>query len=129
MTLIDCLQKLEDIAIVYDNTSENYDKFEDVLNEYIMDHNLYIQTLLTCKCCDRHQENKPEYLQELINPHFNNTQLNESHCRCPCRHYSRAICRAYYKKQNHDHDQKQKTQKSDQSGLCFRSQCEFRCNC
>jgi len=125
MTLIECLTKLEDIANVYDNNSENYDKFEDVLNEYIIDHNLYVQSLLTCKCCHRHQENKPVYLQELINPPFNNTRLSDSDCKCPCRHYSRAICRAYYKKQN----QKPQNQKSHQTGVCFRSQCEFGCNC
>ena len=45
---------------------------------------------LACKCCERHQINKPKEFVAWEETEFHNTQ--ETPCSCPCRHISRAMC-------------------------------------
>lgn len=54
--------------------------------------------LYDCKCCSRHQENKPsiDYIlneKELDFPFHNTNDIPD--CKCPCRHLSRWIIRGY----------------------------------
>lgn len=50
--------------------------------------------LALCKCCDRHQINKPAIFKTWID---NNTPTNftfdNNRCYCKCRHLARYICR------------------------------------
>lgn len=53
-----------------------------------------LDTLSVCKCCTRHQINKPTLFKTLVDnnsPLYNNN--NNNSCNCKCRHYARAICR------------------------------------
>ncbi len=50
-----------------------------------------LNTLSACKCCERHQINKPSVLSK-----WEETTISLSHytpCNCSCRHLSRWICR------------------------------------
>jgi len=50
-------------------------------------------TTLACKCCERHQINKPMIMKkwEETNPSYSQCQYK---CTCPCRHTSRWLCRS-----------------------------------
>lgn len=48
-------------------------------------------TLNACKCCKKHQINKPINMELWIETEFHDTQYKA--CSCPCRHLSRFICR------------------------------------
>ena len=50
-------------------------------------------TTLACKCCERHQINKPMIMKkwEEIDPPYSQCQKK---CTCPCRHASRWLCRS-----------------------------------
>ena len=54
---------------------------EDVFNIFI-----------SCKCCKRHQMNRPKTFTRWIEREFNNTQ-NVHSCMCSCRNLSRWLCR------------------------------------
>ena len=58
-----------------------------------------LETCLACKCCNRHNTNKPWCLAPWIDTPFHNTNINSSDCSCPCRHNARFICRLYNSKQ------------------------------
>lgn len=49
------------------------------------------KTLNACKCCSRHNTNKPKKLEPWIETTFNNIQITP--CNCNCRHLARFICR------------------------------------
>jgi len=49
------------------------------------------KTFVTCKCCKRHQINKPTSFKLWYDTEFNYTQ--ETNCNCACRHISRFLCR------------------------------------
>lgn len=57
-------------------------------------------TLSHCKCCSRHQINKPKSLtdrfQYPINEKDVNFYDNPDICKCTCRHVSRALCFCYH---------------------------------
>ena len=50
-----------------------------------------IITLNACKCCKKHQINKPKNMVHWMETEFNDRQ--NIHCSCPCRHLARFICR------------------------------------
>lgn len=50
-----------------------------------------LTTLNACKCCVKHQNNKPKNMGPWIETEFHNTQ--HTSCNCPCRHLARFICR------------------------------------
>jgi len=121
----ECLNIMEEYSQEF---SEKYTthSFEDILNLYSVDFNTYIKALVACNCCERHKLNTS---CDLVNSYqqqktpFRYVDKNE--CTCPCRHYIRALCRAYYENQ----DSYKKSSSSTNVDCCFRSQCEFRCNC
>ena len=49
----------------------------------------------TCKCCERHQINCPTRgdLDDGLVPNYSFGESDIHKCKCPCRHYSRLICR------------------------------------
>ena len=109
------------------HTNNKYSSFESILNEELSNADKFVKRLSMCKCCERHQQNRPQHLQQWLEPEFSNTQLNkdDNDCKCQCRHYSRHICRACYQEKS----KKSKPDVSLSKVSCFRSQCEFRCNC
>lgn len=52
-----------------------------------------IDTKVNCKCCPRHQINKPTQYAPWIELPFRGTQDNL--CSCTCRHEARMICRSH----------------------------------
>jgi hypothetical protein len=50
-----------------------------------------LTTLNSCKCCKKHQINKPKNMVPWIETEFHDMQDTE--CSCPCRHLARFICR------------------------------------
>ena len=50
-----------------------------------------LNTLNSCKCCSRHQENKPRELKLWTETPFHGSQ--NTLCSCSCRHMARFICR------------------------------------
>ena len=59
---------------------------------------LLLATLSKCTCCDRHQKHRPSSLddfdccQQACGDHHEDDQQC---CQCPCRHFSRWICRTF----------------------------------
>lgn len=123
LSIEECLKIMEECSEEFYKKRDTH-SFEDILNLYISDHNMYIKTLSMCKCCERHQQNRPTH-SSCEQPEWNlehDTNIYKNKCTCPCRHYIRTICSAY-------HNKKRKVDVSSSKGSCFRSQCEFRCNC
>ena len=50
-----------------------------------------VDVLNTCKCCDRHQLDRPVKYEPWRETTISGTQ--DIHCECHCRHFSRFICR------------------------------------
>ena len=50
-----------------------------------------LTTLNACKCCKKHQNNKPKNMAQWIEIEVNDTR--DIVCNCPCRHLARFICR------------------------------------
>ena len=75
------------------------DDFYDILINNITEEERInmIKILNKCKCCKKHNKNKPtikQYLNGYV-PHYSLTNnLNNLKCNCSCRHYIRHICRA-----------------------------------
>jgi|TARA_B100000768_G_C11064964_1_gene284138 hypothetical protein len=53
-----------------------------------------LTTLSACKCCPRHQKNKPTTLKKWFEINKETTEIQWHQCKCSCRHYSRWICRS-----------------------------------
>ena len=58
-----------------------------------------LNSLCSCKCCSRHQENRPDkdfiiYKKKLNYP-FHDIDKVDLDCSCPCRHLSRWIIRGH----------------------------------
>ena len=51
-----------------------------------------LKILNMCKCCERHQINRPNVLKKWIDTDMNFIQ--DSICECDCRHLARHICRS-----------------------------------
>lgn len=58
--------------------------------------NNMILTLNNCKCCERHQINKPKTLEKYTETKFKGDDKNKYDCYCACRHSARFICRSKY---------------------------------
>lgn len=70
-----------------------------VFSSHIDDLQKYVKALHKCKCCARHQINKPRHYYDMewdIDPSdfILAAQQIQSHrnCSCPCRHMARACC-------------------------------------
>ena len=49
------------------------------------------KTYSACKCCERHQVNKPKTMTKWVDTQISHTQF--SSCNCYCRHMCRFLCR------------------------------------
>ena len=52
-----------------------------------------------CKCCERHQINRPSKLEKYIERPLN--EPKNYNCKCPCRHNARFLCRMITMKSPH----------------------------
>lgn len=57
----------------------------------VMKRDAVLKTFASCKCCARHQKNKPKTLTKWIDTTIPETQYTS--CPCQCRNLSRWICR------------------------------------
>ena len=76
---------------------EQYSEYNnEFLKEY--DANTLIKALNTCKCCDRHQKNRPKHIQDYswIKEIHNMDQDDNYSCKCYCRMNSRLCFRIHY---------------------------------
>jgi hypothetical protein len=93
-TLDVCINTMKTIATTFINNREKYEEnLDNCINEIIPEliRPTYIKVFNSCNCCDHHKENKPSTYSKWIETPFNDNQ--EVVCTCPCRHYSRWICR------------------------------------
>ena len=60
-------------------------------NNKLLNKTQILQTLNSCKCCERHQILKPKQLNTWTETEFHGTQYTP--CICACRHLARFICR------------------------------------
>lgn len=67
-----------------------YNSFIQLISEKIDDPEHLVQVFNTCKCCARHQINRPKNIND--NNFDFNISYNYSKCICECRHNSRMIC-------------------------------------
>jgi hypothetical protein len=54
-----------------------------------------ITELRQCKCCERHQTNRPTTFAPLEETQFKPPQSKMNECNCTCRHIIRMICRQH----------------------------------
>ena len=76
---------------------EQYSEYNnEFLKEY--DANTLIKTLNSCKCCIRHQKNRPKHIKDYswIKEIHNMDQDNNYSCKCYCRMNSRLCFRLHY---------------------------------
>ena len=76
---------------------EPYSEYNnEFLKEY--DANTLIKSLNTCKCCDRHQKNRPKHIKDYswIKETYNMNQNKNYRCKCYCRMNSRLCFRLHY---------------------------------
>ena len=100
-------QKKIKIDFMHDTISNVYHDLGNDLGIYNKNYHIYCSGKLyskqdvfdlvsTCKCCSRHQKNRPNKLDV----YFDTTEVNleqknySCECLCPCRHLSRFICRS-----------------------------------
>lgn len=76
--------------------------FWDVLEEKCVDPERSLEVLAKCRCCKRHQINKPVVLGNELRQqsvaHYDHDEkqvLLNYICNCPCRHYARWIARTF----------------------------------
>lgn len=72
--------------------------FVDLLNVHVDDHLHLFNCLKKCKCCDRHQTNRPYNLRVAISgdDDVDATYNDVEHtCNCRCRHAMRQLSRSY----------------------------------
>ena len=73
--------------------------FEDLIrvNSNKDERTWFMREMSNCKCCEKHQQNKPT-LSDYLNGHPGNYPENNSidetcHCSCKCRSFARFLCR------------------------------------
>ena len=70
------------------------DTFEQYIQLNLSNPMNAVKVLDTCKCCERHQKNRPHKLGKINEMPGSPYHFNKS-CTCQCRHLSRFICRAF----------------------------------
>ena len=60
-------------------------------NGFVLTKKQLFDTMISCKCCPKHQVNKPTQFNKYVETEFHGTQNTD--CFCPCRHNARMICR------------------------------------
>tara|TARA_Y100000591_G_scaffold333091_1_gene373621 strand:- start:424 stop:846 length:423 start_codon:yes stop_codon:yes gene_type:complete len=73
-------------------TSECLVKFKLFYRNRVMDREEVFNIMKSCRCCNRHQKDKPTTIKPWIDTDMSWNQT--IYCPCPCRHISRMICRS-----------------------------------
>ena len=91
------LTRYRNLLNIFDRQINNYGiwDFESVILKYINDPEHFIKTLSKCKCCKRHNCRKPKHLQDYDYLDNMILQFSYTDCKCPCRHASRFIFKAF----------------------------------
>ena len=80
------------------SSNDAIDNFKKDLKENELE---YFSKLSECKCCDRHQKNRPCNITDYKKYEFNgcsDAKINAcNECNCACRHYSRQIAYEFSK--------------------------------
>ena len=70
--------------------------FENIVITNISDPDHFVNILKQCKCCARHQINKPSSLNDYPQQYdIDHIPSNQNTCLCSCRHHSRWIVRSF----------------------------------
>lgn len=80
--------------------SQFVEPYSEYNNEFLKEYdaNTLIKSLNTCKCCDRHQKNRPKHIKDYswIKETYNINQNKNYRCKCYCRMNSRLCFRLHY---------------------------------
>ena len=84
--------------------NNSYIPFWYILEQKCMDPEKSLEILSKCKCCKRHQKNRPENLNNYVIPTISPLNITSENkeillnyiCNCPCRNYARWIVRSFY---------------------------------
>lgn len=109
-------KRLNHLTKIYNNDSDShyrhhterqYGCFVDLLNNHVNDHLHLLNGLNKCKCCPRHEINRPQVVTHsesntgeiILAPPFRTryeeSSMIDNECSCRCRHGMRWICRSY----------------------------------
>jgi hypothetical protein len=91
---LDVCMKLMKVAVeLYESRAEKTVTMEECINRIISTNvkQHFITALNTCKCCDRHQVDRPTKYGTWIVRKVPTSQYTD--CNCQCRHFARNICR------------------------------------
>lgn len=69
-----------------------YDSFIAFLKDKLNDKEKIVEVLSNCKCCQRHQKNKPKHINDWKLNFRPKEEPKKIICYCNCRQYSRMIC-------------------------------------
>ena len=70
-----------------------FDEFLAKKTDFTIDEGkTFLEKFSKCKCCERHQTNRPCKVEEFT--YIEPTDYKEPECNCDCRHASRFVCRA-----------------------------------
>ena len=97
LPIISILKYIKNIDNTFYLTNDIY--YYDFLIEYIteIEREHIIETLNLCKCCCRHQRNRPsldKYKSGFCPDYSTSNNTSNNLCKCACRYIIRDICRA-----------------------------------
>ena len=99
LAIINNLERV--IEIITNNFLDDRDKFDGnyaaAVRDFLTKNDAIavIKKCSECKCCERHQKNRPDSLEWCeYNGQCQGNQY-EYECNCKCRSFSRWVCRAY----------------------------------
>lgn len=78
-----CIECSDSNGLIFDDKNKSQ-RVLDIFN-----------SCLSCRCCNRHQTNKPNMWQPFNNNNNNLSIHQNSFCICSCRHLARMICRKH----------------------------------
>ena len=99
LAIVNNLERVMDIITT--NFLDDRDKFDgnfvNAIRDFLTKNDAIavIKKCSECRCCERHENNRPETLEwREYNGQCQGDQ-EEHECKCNCRHFSRWVCRAY----------------------------------
>ena len=78
----------------YSELKWNYTTIEELFREEITNPEIIVKILAQCKCCERHQIDRPIKLHLWEETDYKNRDPSDGDCKCVCRHLSRFLCRS-----------------------------------
>ncbi len=84
-------------------TRSNYLCLPDLLSVTVNDHDYMVKQLDKCKCCLRHQDNRPP---DILHSNLGTKKVYPYHmrcnCKCMCRHFSRQLVSSFWRPPEED---------------------------